>query len=991
MPDNSSNHPPVVLPVRLSLRANAFDNLEIAVLDIPYLSAINQFVSSLGKVLGSRLHWRHRPPYRLLNNTIAACTPTVVHGFESYRNQDYKYGRRMLAVGRINGRPSLQYPPEEDMAELIRVWIYHWGQSTAIKQYVEGALVDDWTTLTQAVNQPPNTQWRSVSPSAFLENIYAENGLAFNAVPGLLATLIHEKTSVIGREKTEIRWRRAQDEHKSLCVVSQPIPISFVKKAGLYGNEEVEKEGFFTYKLVFRIQLQTGREAPWIYAFLHCQRYVDQPLKYNNRGNDITILAGIYQDRLSDLKPDTTLMRLKATRFTNERADWLEYLPRLLESMEARSLVNPYDIYKSPRSYWYDSSNSSNSNVDDEYYIPYVEGYKNQNRGANAVATGFGLTERSEVINQTCCELLNDVLIPDRYLEPDQIIFKRKPFPLALQSFKDIAQKPVMISKAQAKKKKLATDIESRRQHNAKANEKQRKGRQHLLTDALTKTLKGEKLNILCVYRTEDTKIALHQQIRETFLLNQEDSLPKQVSITDCPIINADLLKPLDVGNLNPVCRYRPIQYQSTSFIETWSETIFSTHRSKREQWKTFIREAKSNVSSEDSCCVALIELPEDPKNKKEFHSDQGIKGAIRAACAQEQVLSQMIHPVALKTEAQAFRNAKDKGRTLNAAQDLIIRQIGILYGEPTEIYQKIGLESSISQSLDVIAFCITETNKDVLYCCAVRLRANGIVDVRLPDVDGWIPYSEVGWKIGQTFSKAQEATRDEENDVNPIKLSKDALNHFLESTLTKHLERPTIALIKAEKWRNKRIGWEQLLTEPLAEKLNVLEFKKGRNLHQRKREETCLHNLLSVIRIRTGDETPQYITNRNSWPDDEHAKDLRTLSGFIDITERNVFHYFSIGRIPDTVGKPQSTQKYADPYKIDEGGGISFKHQRLVEMLPFFIRSDFASEEGKKLLCRVPHYLRSSPAWAMGNLVLPLPMHMGDSLLRDHFCILSS
>ena len=42
------------------------------------------------------------------------------------------------------------------------------------------------------------------------------------------------------------------------------------------------------------------------------------------------------------------------------------------------------------------------------------------------------------------------------------------------------------------------------------------------------------------------------------------------------------------------------------------------------------------------------------------------------------------------------------------------------------------------------------------------------------------------------------------------------------------------------------------------------------------------------------------------------------------------------------------------------------------------------------KRLCRVPHYLRFSPAWSIGNLLLPYPMHLGEQLIDDQLCILN-
>ena len=60
-----------------------------------------------------------------------------------------------------------------------------------------------------------------------------------------------------------------------------------------------------------------------------------------------------------------------------------------------------------------------------------------------------------------------------------------------------------------------------------------------------------------------------------------------------------------------------------------------------------------------------------------------------------------------------------------------------------------------------------------------------------------------------------------------------------------------------------------------------------------------------------------------------------------------------------------------------------------MIEMLPFFVRPDFQTEENLTALCRVPHYLRISPAYTKGNISQPYPMHLGMKLIDDLLCIL--
>lgn len=80
--------------------------------------------------------------------------------------------------------------------------------------------------------------------------------------------------------------------------------------------------------------------------------------------------------------------------------------------------------------------------------------------------------------------------------------------------------------------------------------------------------------------------------------------------------------------------------------------------------------------------------------------------------------------------------------------------------------------------------------------------------------------------------------------------------------------------------------------------------------------------------------------------------------------------------------------------YKSDRtenvyAANIAYKHQQMVEMLPFFVRADFRSEDNLKALCRIPHFLRTSPAFTRGNISHPYPMHLGIKLIEDLLCIL--
>lgn len=297
---------------------------------------------------------------------------------------------------------------------------------------------------------------------------------------------------------------------------------------------------------------------------------------------------------------------------------------------------------------------------------------------------------------------------------------------------------------------------------------------------------------------------------------------------------------------------------------------------------------------------------------------------------------------------------------------------------------------------------CRRKTNEEKIhYALAVRLQATGAVEVMLSnsDADHWISYAQAGIEVGRLFSTA----RRDRPTAQKLRLSNIQLAQFVADVLTQVSDRPTLVLIEADGWRNEwgegndNKAWFQLKNEYLLSKRDVLDFRHvPGHTCEYQRDSEQLKNLLAVIRLRTGNETPQYLTNRANWHENATAPDFTHLSGFFDTSVPELLHYFSIGRLPKTQKKAQDTAAARELYMLDYdaqndkyGANIAFKHQQIVEMVPFFVRPDFQTEEGLKSLCRVAHYLRCSPAWSMGNILFPYPMHLGRQLISDQLCIL--
>ncbi|WP_272819440.1 RNaseH domain-containing protein [Scytonema hofmannii] len=464
---------------------------------------------------------------------------------------------------------------------------------------------------------------------------------------------------------------------------------------------------------------------------------------------------------------------------------------------------------------------------------------------------------------------------------------------------------------------------------------------------------------------------------------------------------NSDLLGPLDKAGLTP------------KDGKDFDKQMRKQHESKRDLWRQFLQQHITSLSHQetDPYCFAIIEIGQT--KKKEFLPQQNIKGAVREACVLEKINSQMIQTVKPKTtekeddqeNTEPTYSKQTKGRVMNAVLDATLRQVGALYGLPSEVYASANVPEITAQELDVVAFCRRKINRyprDIHYALAVRLRATGEVDTLLPGASDWTSYTQAGIAVGKLFSDARR-DRIEENKKcvqSRIRLKGIELVQFVADVLTQHLERPTIVLIEAEGWRNERgedndsKNWFQLKNEYLLAQRDVLNFHHvpGHNCEYT-RDNNQLINLLSVVRLRTGNETPQYITNRKTWDEDALSRDFKHLSGFLDKTVPELLHYFSVGGLPNTQ-KGQDSKTSRELYMLDSqddeyGANIAFKHQQMMEIVPFFVRPDFQAEEYLKVLCRVPHYMRISPAWSMGNILYPYPMHLGKQLIDDCLCIL--
>ena len=1004
------NNSKVALPARMDLAQNAFADLTIALLLFPFAKEVQKFCDDMQQVLRSKK--KIYAPYRQLNNGLLACASTLTYGFEYsetidcvsqyyalavWKNISIKFSLYFLKINCLIGTIFLlkptNVPTSEQIHDLILAWADTWtkqflNKKKGNKDEIE-TVCDGFLDAVEKI--PQDWQWEYIKLETLIEDINSNNGLGYQAIPSLLATLLHEKTITIHLKDREqkITWRKVQGGGSSktgLHLVSQPFKASFTEKNDDEDGEDKEKEGYFAYRLDFHVQTQAGRFnkanhlKPWIFLHISTQRYAHEPLVDTNHGRDISILMGMNTARINDYPIDSTLVKL--TVKNNNNRYWQEQLPDLLAAFKARSLIEPQKILNNPAEYGNLDNQTWNK---DEYYLIHTEGYKYREAGQKGrghghhIDTGFSLKERATITNKVL-QLLYGVLIPDKPMECDIKAPFGKKMPLSMRDYEHLRKS--LIPSALAKYSEAEKQVQ--------INEKQ-----NIIADAIKQACRGNQIYLFIIYREEHTRILVRQQLRESFLLKEGEHFPDYLIVEDVLIENSerensDLFDKIPVSGL-------------PSVNDNFEEEIRKGHNKKRKVWQKFLREKVLLLvkNKNQANIFAIIEIKQT--QEKGIHPKQNLRSAIREACVLENINSQMLQTVKPTKRDDTVYSAKTGGRTLNAVLDLTLRQTGTLYGLPSEVYEAAKIPANIAKQLDVIAFCRVQKNnfigkKPFQYAIAIRLSAKGKVDVLLPNHKKWIPYVKAGIAIGKIF---HEARKKDPHSLEQIQMKGGDLVKFVADTLVHRLENPTIALIEADVWRNERSkdssnhqAWFQLKNEYLLEQRDILNFAHvlGHN-YKYQRDDEKLNNLSGVIRLRSGNETPQYITNRQKWSEESETKDFTQLSGFIDKTVPKLLHYFSIGRIPGTQ-KDQNKPTARNLGKIEHEGNIyaaniAYKHQQMIEMLPFFVRSDLQTEENIQAICRVPHYLRISPAHTKGNIKKPLPIHLGIKLVEDFLCIL--
>lgn len=923
--------PDHILLARFRLNREAFRKVEVSVLDYAAWDLVlSEFSAKIGQARGKDLKDFERPPVRRLNYALTALSPQLVHAFEVTDFSPYK--RQMLALN----RDDIPLPASDNLRWAISIWAMDWAR-VQFEQFFGSSAGHRWRDLLTRLNGDLNSTtgaWNTLSAYQLVAN--DDDSLRYRAIPSFLAYLLNgQQITVDGRA---ITFRLAQQDGK-LVAVSGPC-LSDYSTPSNYGWH-----GTFAYVIEFAIQTQAGTNEPWIHLYLSCRRYPDKKVAKFNNGRQATIMVGTTMPRRAGWNVTSTLIPLPVnTDRGRDALDWDDRLPGLLEQLQARALIDPRSIFIDPPAY----RTAGAATNHDEYLPIYVEGMAPK----HALLTGFGVQERSDVVTSVA-EVLEQYLIPGNPL-------LRDPATSRVKKVLTLADRGVLAQKL--KSEDLAASQ---------------------LRQALRRALRDKPLHLAICWSSERTRDALRRELRELFAIEEGQPFPDDLIVTE-QYVAGKLVGPLDPGNLEPSdCfdRNRP-----GDFWPKWHEQMKKAKLERIEAWK-LVWASLGNLPIPHA---AIVELPEPASD---MHSSQSPKAAIREACITGwRACSQMLHPASPELDDEGEDTGEDdvasQARVKNGLADILIRQTGVLFDTPSAILrEQAGLPAEIAASLTVIGLYRVRANRTrenrqrLDFAIAVRITPEGQVEACLPSVsDGrkhqWQPYHEAAVSLGMLFARQR----------GPLVLKSESLLTFARDVLLEKTDNPTLVLVDANDWRDKRI-WPQLQNSRLVTP-NVIDLN-APNTPVNPIPIITPSKLptLRVIRLRekgTNGETPQYVATVDSatWIEINSPKSIGTAAGFADTeSESPFFHYYSIADQPQSAKWQKSSAR-----KHALGGRTAFKYQTILEIVPIFLQAN----DDPQQWARIAHFLRRSPAWSGGGIVLPYPIHLAKALIDDLRCVLS-
>jgi hypothetical protein len=209
-------------------------------------------------------------------------------------------------------------------------------------------------------------------------------------------------------------------------------------------------------------------------------------------------------------------------------------------------------------------------------------------------------------------------------------------------------------------------------------------------------------------------------------------------------------------------------------------------------------------------------------------------------------------------------------------------------------------------------------------------------------------------------------------------KLTIKQLQHFALSILTAEYDSPVLVMLSADDWRS---GIVPTLKNP---QMSSGQMSIGGETFT---PQDLPH--IRVLRLRGAGnliEIPQYLHAKGkNWDTAEQQTDRESMILAQDHDASSLLHYFSIGRQSITNTQPEEHR-----LSIEVDGNEAYRQEQAIEIVPFFLQGE-AEQQSKEALyySRIVHLLRSSPAWQVGNTVLPFPLHLAKALIEDYLDVL--
>lgn len=944
-----------ILLARFKLNFDALKGIKVAIFDFPYEAALDEFLAGIVQINPQRarkndrkIEYKEYPPIRRLNDVLVGSAPILVHGFEEYAQFTHTWekshlktrARRMLALATDGLGVPVWRPSSEQINDLAAVWAANWALNT----FQEEIAMRGGEELLEALDsqiRSVQAHWHEMDASELWDS--KENGIVWDALPSVISTVFVERTTHqpfrLGNDhdRRDIQWRLTQDGDKHLAVINEPFYF-----------EHGSKRGLISYKLEFVVQTQAVQPEPWIAVYIRVRRWADSPISQKNFRRDVSVMLTMGSERKAGWQVAPTMIRLKVTGGIGNLR-WQNDTPSLLEAWNVRALPDPNDLFTNPAQF------ATPDNFGDTYHILHAEGMEYNKRQGHIAKSGTSLRERADIMQHISAIMITDqeqkdttnvVLETDTFLEVDE---------LATLDIDTILEKQLIsmftfddLHKRGAR----AIPVSSR----IGTAEKRRQIAHRMIMDALDRARGGKPLNFMLISKETPAKDVLEMELRKFLFLGDGEPFPDSIKITR-------VVTPLELNN--PPGRKIPPS-RPVKECKEHQQTLEAEWQGKVSEWQGLLRENIDPAAHN----LAFIEM--DGSMAKATEKDDWLKSAIRHACVQQRVLSQMVFTIPKGiTEGKPY--VPDRSRIQNAVRDLLLRQLHVMYGPPSHIYQYAGLGEDVAKSLVIIGLYHHKSNTpSVDYPLAVELHPDGSVFVILPDETGNattpIPYIEAGVKIGQLFARPMTDENKKRINYYPKK-SDTRLQTFVEQILKRHRDRPQLVLMEADGWRSQGIA--SIGNETI--KSGMIKVK---NTTYRSAD---LPNL-RILRVRdTGNlgETPQYMaTDNERWDELDEIDDLDLMIGVPDTSvESDLLHYFSIGRQLRAAGEQDN-----ELYSFNEGGDTAYKHQQAVEFVPFFLQQG----DDPLIYCRIAHFLRSSPAWEGGNIVLSYPLHLARTLVKD-------